>query len=525
MSIVKFKMRGDFCITSPAGDTLTPRGKKAMGLLAMLASSDNHTRSRRWLEEKLWSDRASEQARGSLRTTLVDIRKTLGAFAHILGSDRTAVWLDTASIETDIDNTESTREFLEGLSIPDQEFNDWLMQQRMTLGRRAGANRSDAQMPGRVSIQCGEPWSQSSASNVKPQIVNDQVGKIITDFIAASRRTITDTSADLVIRTSIEEKGNGAAILVQVIDPIKDEIVHSDHCFAEDLNSFLRSQEVLGRFCWNVADLTLEKLPGLRREESPLAARSGYVQKALRKVLTFDATEMKSSLSVLDLANDEMDAGLYLALKAWAMTSMIIEGFLVEDAATLEEISALLIRAEELAPGDSMMAAVSANVQAILFERHDNAINLARRALRENPNNLFALQAMSVGRAASGDLEQAYELSRQSKFISALSKFEAMCNLHHSLLCISLQRTEEAVASSKLAADRSPAYRAPRRQLIGLHASQNKTLDSLKQVNELKTIEAGFNIERYLFDSSYPSNTLRKSGYLDRARHTLAGRK
>ncbi|WP_152465141.1 hypothetical protein [Sulfitobacter sp. THAF37] len=496
-----------------------------MGLLAMLAASDNHTRKRRWLEEKLWSDRASEQARGSLRTTLVDIRKSLGNFADILGSDRSSVWLDSTRIETDLEDSDSSREFLEGLVIPDPEFTDWLMRQRMTLRRPSGTNRPEAHLPARVTIQCGEPWNLSTAASVKPQIVNDQVGKIITDFIAISRRTITETTADLVIRTSIEEEDRGATILVQVIDPIRDEIVHTDHCFADDLSSFLRSQELLGRFCWNVADLTLEKLPGLQRTQSPLVTRSAHVQKALRKVLTFDAAEMRSSLEVLDLANDEMDAGLYLALKAWAMTSMIMEGFLVEDAASLEEISALLARAEELSPGDPMMAAVSANVQAILFERHDNAIGLARRALRENPNNLFALQAMSVGRAARGELEQAYALSQQSKSISALSKFEAMCNLHHALLCISLQRTEEAVASSKLAAERSPAYRAPRRQLIGLHAAQDKTGESLKLVNELKTIETDFNIERYLFDHSYPSNTLRKSGYLDRARQTLSGRK
>ena len=230
---------------------------------------------------------------------------------------------------------------------------------------------------------------------------------------------------------------------------------------------------------------------------------------------------MQTSLSVLDTANDQMDAGLYLALKAWAMTSMIMEGFLVEDGATLEEIASLLIRAEELAPGDAMMAAVSANVQAILFEKHNEAISLARRALRENPNNLFALQAMSVGRAAQGAFDQAYEFSRHGKVVSALSKFEAMCNLHHSLLCMSLQRTEEAVASSKVAADKSPTYRAPRRQLIGLHAAQSETAETLKRVSELETIEAGFNIERYLFDRSYPSNTLRKTGYLDRARRTL----
>ena len=241
MTIVRIRLRGDFCVTSPTGQLLTPKSKKAMGLLALLAVSDNHTRVRRWIENMLWSDRAPEQARGSLRTTLVDIRKSLGDFAPILGSDRTSVWLDADRIETDLDDEDSTREFLEGLDITDPEFNDWLMQQRMTLVRRRGANQSGLMMPTRVSIQCGEPWSVSSNKNVKPQIVNDQIGKIITDFVASSRRTINETSADLVIRTSIEEEGSGAAIFVQVIDPTKDEIVHSDHCFTDDLTTFLRS--------------------------------------------------------------------------------------------------------------------------------------------------------------------------------------------------------------------------------------------------------------------------------------------
>lgn len=517
MHTLHIRLFGDFALISSDKTSHAPTSKKAIGLLALLATSESGSRQRRWLEDKLWSDRGPSQARGSLRATLVVIRKALGAHAHFLGADRTSVWLDLNAISTDLDQQDFSREFLEGLDVADEEFNAWLMQQRMMRDQPRIAEQSARPVARRLSIQCGMPWATSSTTSIKSQIVSTQIGKIISDFIAYSRCSNQDTRADLVIKTSVEDHEDGATLLVQIIDPVADEIIHSDHCFTSNLDLFVRSQALLGRFCWNLADLALEKVPAQSNKSDPLSERSAYVQSALRHVLSFDPTQMHKSLSVLDEASNHLEMGLFFAFKAWAMTSMIMEGFLEESKQTLEEIKMLLIKAQERSPSEGMVAAVCANVECILFENHQSAIALARRALRETPNNIFALQAMSASRAATGQMDIAYELSKHGQFVSSLSKFSAMSNLHHALLCISMHRSSEAVQSSENAAKLAPTYRAPRRQLLGLYAAGNNRVEAQIALNGLRDAEPDFELDRYLFDRSYPSNTLRKSGYLDKA--------
>ncbi|MEN8891693.1 hypothetical protein [Planktotalea arctica] len=521
MSEIQLRLFGDFAVTANEGGTHTPNGKKAIGLLALLATSESGSRKRRWLENKLWSDRGPDQARGSLRTTLVALRRALGQHAHVLGSNRSSVWLDLKAVTTDLTQPHPGYEFLEGLDIKDPEFNTWLAQQRARANLDAGSNstpRADTRM---LSIQCGDPWSNTTPGSVSAQVVNDQIGKIVSEFIASSRCTVKDTKSDLVIRTTIDEAAGGSTLFVQIIDPLLDEIVHSDHCFTDDVRNFIRDPEQLGRFCWNLADLALEKIPLLERNQSALGERSAFAQSALRHVLSFEPNQMHESLSVLSQASERLDAGLYSALRAWALTSMIMEGFHDENAQTLEEIKMYLIKAQELAPGEGMVAAICANVKSILFEDFNEASALARRALRENPNNIFALQALSASRAAEGRANLAYELSRHAQAVSSLSKFGAMCNLHHALLCISMQRGDEAIQSSEIAIDLAPKYRAPRRQMLALYAAGGKQEQTQTALKAMRNVEPDFNLDRYLFDRRYPSNTLRKSGYLEKAMKSL----
>ena len=517
--MLNFRLRGDFSVTTSEGTDVTPKSKKAIGLLALLVECDSMLRSRRWLEAKLWSDRAPAQARGSLRTALSEIRKCFGVESTVLGADRKSVWLAKATVGTDLEATGRQRDFLEGLDIGDTEFNDWLTRKRAKYDTSddiaAEGPCADQDRP--VVIQCGGPWLANGETDIHAQIVNDQVGKIVSDFIAVSVCSTRDTGADLVVRTAVKQDAPRAAIYVQVIDPKHDEIIHSDHFFTNDLRGVLSDQKIIGRFCWNIADLALEKLPKMRGADNPVAVRSRFAQEALREVLSFREDRMRHSIGVLDRGLQHLQSGLFHALKAWSMASQVIEGYLPEDAAIHREIRSLLKHAQELGPHDAIVAAISANVQSTLFEDYDEALEFARRALRENPNSVFALQAMSVCRAASGDLDMAYEYSDRSRFVSGFSKFEAMCNLHHALLCIRLSRLAEATESSRAAAEIAPGYRAPKRQLIALGALQKEADLTDRSVIGLRDIEPDFSMERFLFDRSYPTNTLRKTGYLAKA--------
>jgi DNA-binding SARP family transcriptional activator len=141
----KMSLFGSFYLEGPNGENLTPRGQKARALLALVALAKRGQRSRTWLCSKLWSDRPAEQAYASLRQCLTEIRKALGPYsASIFVTDQFNVSIDLNQISVDavelraalLEKREVRRldlledEFLEGLNVGDEEFEEWLMIER-----------------------------------------------------------------------------------------------------------------------------------------------------------------------------------------------------------------------------------------------------------------------------------------------------------------------------------------------------------------------------------------------------------
>lgn len=116
------------------GSDLTPKGMKAQGMLALIGTSPVLRRSRAWLQDKLWSDRAPEQGAASLRQCLVRIRSALGRHVGCLETDRTWVAFDPGRVQVRRDCgpvAARDAEFLEGIDIRDPEFEHWIRDQRM----------------------------------------------------------------------------------------------------------------------------------------------------------------------------------------------------------------------------------------------------------------------------------------------------------------------------------------------------------------------------------------------------------
>lgn len=239
-------------------------------------------------------------------------------------------------------------------------------------------------------------------------------------------------------------------------------------------------------------------------------------------MLTFDPKEMPKSLGILDAASRDLEDGLFHALKAWSMMSLIMEDRLEETPDTLSAIRGELDRAQWLAPADAMINGVSASVRAILFEDYAQASRQSATALRAQPNNIFAMQAMTLCRFHAGDHEAAYRLSNKNRNVADVTKYGAMCNLHHALLCLRTQRPEEALETARAAVEAVPAYRAPNRQLVALYAAAGRPEAAQNQAAHLQQIEPEFSVERLLEDHSYPAHTLRETGTLEQARKTLA---
>lgn len=140
-----------FEVRDEAGLDRTPRGAKARALLAMLCQTPGHRRPRRWLEARLWSDRGQEQASGSLRQALTELRKALGPLAARLTSDRDSVSLTDFQSDLMADPVAARRaltqgrDLLEGIDIIDPAFIAWLAEERRRVAVQLGLGASEAQ--------------------------------------------------------------------------------------------------------------------------------------------------------------------------------------------------------------------------------------------------------------------------------------------------------------------------------------------------------------------------------------------
>ncbi|MGG7566283.1 hypothetical protein ACQ5SO_08995 [Rhodovulum sp. DZ06] len=112
-------------------------GAKQQALIAMLALSPQGSRTRGFLQDTLWGNVQSAQAKGSLRNALSQVRKMLGDRADdLLTATRDRVTLNLSMV--DLAGDPADGDFLEGMELrSEQAFVTWLQERRdeMRAGR------------------------------------------------------------------------------------------------------------------------------------------------------------------------------------------------------------------------------------------------------------------------------------------------------------------------------------------------------------------------------------------------------
>src|SRR5262249_18716810 len=124
---------------------------KAQALLAYLAARPGQAHPRDKLAALLWGGTGQEQARSNLRHTLFTIRQTVrGLSPGILVSEAQAVAFEPAAVDVDVLTFEKLvaegtaeaferavalyqGELLEGLSVDEPPFEEWLLAERERL--------------------------------------------------------------------------------------------------------------------------------------------------------------------------------------------------------------------------------------------------------------------------------------------------------------------------------------------------------------------------------------------------------
>lgn len=150
MAALQIEVLGGFSARAESGRAIAFATRKAQALLAYLALTPGRAHARASLYGLLWGDREEEQARGSLRYALTDIRKALGEHQDVLCTGRDIVYLQADAVTVDAAEFERLArsdmpaalrqaaslyrgDLLAGLEIRASAFEEWLTAERERL--------------------------------------------------------------------------------------------------------------------------------------------------------------------------------------------------------------------------------------------------------------------------------------------------------------------------------------------------------------------------------------------------------
>ena len=154
MAYLTLQLLGGFDARLDSVSSVEFSSRKARALLAYLARHPGQRHSREKLAALLWGNSGDEQARDSVRQTLVLLRKSLGhAETACVVNDGDAIYLNPDQVEVDVARFDALcrqatpdaldrataicqGEFLDGFIVKEESFDAWLHAERAQLNER-----------------------------------------------------------------------------------------------------------------------------------------------------------------------------------------------------------------------------------------------------------------------------------------------------------------------------------------------------------------------------------------------------
>ena len=526
VAAIELTLFGPMSVRTCSGQDVTPKGVKARALLAMLADAPNMRQSRQWLQSHLWSGKTPEQASGSLRQLLTTLRKELGDAAEVVGANRNDIWLEEGRVSTDTPaagDDAPDREYLEGLRVPDPEFNVWLQRTRDKHVRLSGAvppqparrpaGGTAFQVPFGLPVYCVASEGPVQ-DRILAQAVADQIGQNLEEVLPVWRTDMPPQGDYLEVTTSLVHDGDTRVLFARVVHIGSARVVFTHFRPDRNRTSYDEIEELVAEFAHEVTTRVTAALPHVLpgdREETQAMATAHLARKRL---FTYEPSGILEATALMRRARELWDSGVNASWLAFAKMTEAVECLapVAEDAR--DEIEAEIARALEIAPENGEVHALSALVQLMMLDDIGAGVQTAEDAMRRNPNSLLVRQTLAVATAASGRHETAYQMSARCRPGAARASTGHLWDLYHALVCISTGRLEEARAAAHRAVQRSPDFRAPRRLLIGLHAHAGDLVSARAQFAELRKREPDLTPEVFFQDPAYPVRTLREAGLL-----------
>lgn len=553
---VEFFLLGPFSVMGPNAENLTPSTQKSKAILAFVVTSNRGMRSRAWICDKLWSDRAPEQALASLRQALCEIRKALGSYCEdLLTIDKfnVSINLEAVSVDLDLIRVDAERselvydkslrrldaDFLEGMDICDPEFEDWLSVERIHWDNvREEVKKATKRTTTRVGIS-DNPQTTETSPQFYPSLSSICILPPIYSNGSADERWFATSLTNIFVQ-NIKDVDQ-----VDLLD-LRDEkaVSESDAVWQTAGVGKMAALRFRVRTFWissnlvaeiqilNVRNSKLEWFCTLRApdvsardsDNTSIVCQMGHAAEAALTAIsrivqeTKNDPELMARMLILGAVDDIFDigraplqnaeAGILASLElvpsaqafawlAFISTFKVGQNIATLDGADRDKTEYLVRRSLELDPNNALSLALCAHVFSYVFHNHDHATDLYVKSLKINPHRALTWDLFSVLHAYIGMPNEGLKCAKWARQIGLFNPhsfyFDTSCCINASLS----GRHSEAVEFGIKVINCKPNFNPALRFMLSSLGHLGDQVQSESCLERLLAIEPDFSISSY----------------------------
>ena len=530
-----FEVRDDF------GRDCTPRGAKARAILAMLCQTPDRRRARRWLEARLWSDRGAEQASGSLRQALMEIRKALGTESERLETDRDTVRLQGVLTDLEQDQPaavralQSGREFLEGIDIIDQSFEDWLREERQRVEAAMGVQRPDqARLPvaqtARLPFVIRLGGLPQGVGSFAGRALADAIGRLLSEFAhidvygSGGSPIPPDLPREgMTLHVEGAEIQDRVHVLVSLSSIASGQIIWNQRAAVPVAEADFIGAGDLPPLVFQAADAALAHFPQLPECQDGPRRANALIANALSDMFSYDGDRLLAADRQLVEAGEIATSARIYAWRVLVRQIMVVERTGEDYPQLMAEIDEFSRKALELSKANPLVLSLVGLSRVMIDENPTAGSILARDALAMSPYNAHSYLAQAVALSRQGDNPGALESARRGAEIAARTAHVHWWEAVSGLVALRCENYAAAIAHYEAAHYRAPSFRAAMRHLLFLYLAVGEREKAARVYRGLIRAEPGFTLDRIQNEPDYPAVTLRRSGLVDKHGHLLDG--
>ena len=539
---------GPFALRDVAGNDLTPRGKKAQALIALLALAPRRQRTRVWLRDKLWSESDERKSSTSLRQVMFELRRDLGGFfdaaftvtRQTIGLNDDDVWIDYVVIKDDPNvltplGVATDVELLEGIDVRDEEFEDWLVLERQIWAekspdyfsqltpKQSEQYRSKApppvnvqHAPARVSVGLLPNIQQGSDRNTNH--VADRVIEGITknlnelhnidifdlrDPQLSSTSLIGASDADFLIRVRVLQIRQSLTLTFffyqahrmslewsQSIQTGVDEILNWD------------SYVLSGFISQNVDRLSKSILEKASVLNDVGASENLVSYTALNMMFRLDRDALDNADQLLTACETPANAGLNASLRSYAAAFRVGENLGSLDRASVADTEQLARHALNNNPFNAISLACLGHAMGYIFQDYGLAGQLLDRALNLNKDQAFVWDHYALHKLYIGDYEAAYDAAKRAVFLGSYSPISYSYDTTLAMTATMLGQHRQAIQSSRSALRKQPKFIAAKRYLLvnyALTGDENRAGETYENLLQSDPAFKDTEVQRFRF--------------------------